>query len=198
MSTMNNGVAWNDAIVVNKQEGTNVTLDTNNKFVDKDIQLTINVKAGSATTPNTSITANPTLSLNSSTGVVTGAVNATQNVSPTISAGFVSIGSAGTVTINGSQTLQLSTKSAEVIIPSTTNQTIEAGKYLIGAQTIAGDANLIASNIRRGISIFNVTGTLNSVTLTNNEDFYIIVPNGTGDTITFHFVVDENGNTTIN
>jgi len=198
MSTMNNGVAWNDAIVVNKQEGTNVTLDTNNKFVDKDIQLTINVKAGSATTPNTSITANPTLSLNSSTGVVTGAVSATKNVSPTISAGFVSIGSAGTVTINGSQTLQLSTKSAEVIIPSTTNQTIEAGKYLIGAQTIVGDANLIASNIRRGISIFNVTGTLNSVTLTNNEDFYITVPNGTGDTITFHFVVDENGNTTIN
>ena len=94
--------------------------------------------------------------------------------------------------------MQLDTQAVQTITPGTTNQIIAEGKYLIGAQTIVGDANLIASNIRRGISIFNVTGTLNSVTLANNEDFYITVPNGTEDTITFHFVVDENGNTTIN
>ena len=198
MSTMNNGDSWNDAITIDRASGVKVTIDTDGKYVEKDIELTINVQPGSASTPNTSITANPTLSINSSTGVVTANVSTTKSVSPTVSPGFVSTGSAGTMTVSGSNTLSLTTQAAQTITPGTANQTIAAGKYLTGAQTITGDANLIASNIRRGISIFNVTGALNSVTLTTNEDFYIIVPNGTGDTITFHFVVDENGNTTIN
>ena len=43
--------------------------------------------------------------------------------------------------------------------PGTASQTIAAGQYLSGAQTIEGDANLLAANIRQGVSIFGVTGT---------------------------------------
>ena len=43
--------------------------------------------------------------------------------------------------------------------PRSTNITINSGAYLAGAQTILGDANLVASNIASGISIFGVTGT---------------------------------------
>ena len=197
MSTMNNGTSWNDAVTINKQSGTKITLDTDGKFVAKDIELTINVQAGSATTPNTIITANPTLSVNSSTGVVTANVNATESISPTVTAGYISTGSAGTMTVSGSNTLSLSTQAAQTITPGTTNQTIAAGKYLTGVQTIAGDANLIGANIINGVSIFGVLGTNNSVTLTNGEQFYITVPNGSSDPITFHFSVDSSGNTTI-
>ena len=48
---------------------------------------------------------------------------------------------------------------AQTITPGTTNQTIASGKYLTGIQTIKGDANLVASNIVIGKSIFGVIGT---------------------------------------
>lgn len=50
-------------------------------------------------------------------------------------------------------------KSAQTYIPSTNDQTIASGQYLSGAQTIKGDSNLIASNIKKGVSIFDVLGT---------------------------------------
>lgn len=51
-------------------------------------------------------------------------------------------------------------KAAATYTPTTTNQTIAAGTYLTGAQTIAGSANLVAGNIKNGVSLFGVTGTL--------------------------------------
>ena len=50
-------------------------------------------------------------------------------------------------------------KSAETIVPSTADKTIEAGVYLNEPQTIKGDVNLVPDNIRAGVSIFDVTGT---------------------------------------
>lgn len=52
------------------------------------------------------------------------------------------------------------TKSAQTYTPGTTNQTIASGRYLSGAQTILGDADLIASNIKNGKNIFGVTGSV--------------------------------------
>ena len=88
--------------------------------------------------------ATPIVTINNSTGVIT----ATQ----TQSAGYVSSG-----TTTG--TLSLTTKGAATITPTTTDQTIAASTFLTGAQTIKGDANLIASNIVSGTTIFGVTGT---------------------------------------
>ncbi len=51
-------------------------------------------------------------------------------------------------------------KAAETITPGTENQTIAAKQYLTGAQTIEGDGNLSAGNIKKGVSIFGVSGTL--------------------------------------
>ena len=51
-------------------------------------------------------------------------------------------------------------KGATSFRPGTASQTIAAGQYLSGAQTIEGDANLLAANIRQGTSIFGVAGTL--------------------------------------
>ena len=50
------------------------------------------------------------------------------------------------------------TKGAQTYTPTTTNQTISSGRWLTGAQTIKGDANLVASNIKSGVSIFGVSG----------------------------------------
>ena len=121
-----------------------------------------NIASGTATTPATSISAVPVLSINTATGVITGTVSASQNITPTVSAGYVSAGTAGTISVSGSDTLALTAQAAQTITPGTTAQTIAAGQYLTGAQTIAGDANLIAQNIKAGVSIFNVEGELST------------------------------------
>lgn len=117
------------------------------------------VATGSATTPATTITANPTISVNSS-GLITATTSTSQSITPTVVAGYVSSGIVGTVNVSGSKTQQLTTKGATTYTPSTTAQTIASGTYLTGTQTISGDANLVAENIKKDVSIFGVTGTL--------------------------------------
>lgn len=126
------------------------------------------VASGSAKTPATTITAAPTLSIDNSTGIVTGSVSASQNITPTVSAGYVSAGTAGTVTASGSDTLELNVQAAQTITPSTSNQTIAAGVFLTGAQTVAGDANLVAANIASGVSIFGVAGSLSAAVISQD------------------------------
>ena len=54
------------------------------------------------------------------------------------------------------------TKAATTYTPTTSNQTIAAGTYCSGVQTIKGDANLVADNIKSGVSIFGVAGSYES------------------------------------
>lgn len=49
-------------------------------------------------------------------------------------------------------------KSTQTYTPSTVNQTIASLQYLNGVQTILGDANLIAANIVKNKTIFDVVG----------------------------------------
>lgn len=126
------------------------------------------VASGSATTPATSITATPTISI-SLGGLITASVSASQSVTPTVSAGYVSSGTAGTVSVSGSDTSQMTVKAATTYTPTTSNQTIASGTYLTGAQTILGDANLVASNIKSGVSIFSVAGSLSSATVSQDS-----------------------------
>ena len=65
-----------------------------------------------------------------------------------------------TAYVNGSKvTGNMSERSSQTITPSTADKTISSGQYLTGTQTIKGDNNLTAGNIKSGVSIFGVTGT---------------------------------------
>ena len=89
--------------------------------------------------------ATPSISVNSSTGVIT--------ASATQSAGYVAAGTK-------SATSNLTTQGAKTVTPGTSNQTaVAAGRYTTGAVTVAGDSNLKAANIKKGAKIFGVTGT---------------------------------------
>nr|DAF78360.1 MAG TPA: tail protein [Caudoviricetes sp.] len=50
-------------------------------------------------------------------------------------------------------------KGAATYTPNRSNQTIAANQFLTGVQTIKGDTNLLAANIKKGVSIFGVVGT---------------------------------------
>ena len=69
-----------------------------------------------------------------------------------------------TAYVNGEKiTGTIVSQGAQTITPGTSNKTIVAGKYLSGTQTIKGDSNLKAANIKSGVSIFGVYGTHTNV-----------------------------------
>lgn len=68
-----------------------------------------------------------------------------------------------------------SQKAAETFTPGTQAQTIAANKWLAGAQTIQGDANLLATNIKKGVSIFNVAGSYEAAALDTNSAILKVV-----------------------
>lgn len=91
---------------------------------------------------------------------------------PTVnSIGYVSSGvqTAGYLDTSATSGLQLSTQEAKTITPTTYSQTaVASGKYTTGAVTVAGDANLVSSNIRAGKSIYGVNGVLGPFVLENS------------------------------
>lgn len=125
------------------------------------------IASGTAKTPATTISVTPTITV-SSAGLITASVSASQNVTPSVTAGYISSGTAGAVSVSGSETEQLTTKAAATITPGTSAQTIAAGTYLTGAQTISGDPDLVASNIKSGVNIFGVAGSLTSAVVSQD------------------------------
>lgn len=107
------------------------------------------VASGSATAPASISGTSATVS----TGTNTLTLTKTVSVTPSVTAGYVSSGTAG----NASVSLQASvtTKAAATIHPSTSDQTIASGTYTTGAQTIKAVtlANLTADNIKNGVTV---------------------------------------------
>ena len=116
-------------------------------------QASKSVASGSATPPTTISGSSATLS----TGTNTITLQKTLNVTPQVTAGYVSSGTQDSVLV--SLNANVTTKAAATITPGTTNQEIAAGTYLTGKQTIAGDSNLKGENIVAGKTIFNTAGT---------------------------------------
>lgn len=113
-------------------------------------QATKNVAAGTATTPATTITANPTFTIVSSTGKLTASYTGSSNITPTIGAGYITAGTAGKVTTTGTSTYTLATQAAQTITPTETQQTIASYRWLTGTQTIAAiSSNYVGTNIAR-------------------------------------------------
>ncbi len=60
---------------------------------------------------------------------------------------------------SGDQVGTMPNRGAVIITPGTSNQTIQAG-YHNGSGYVVGDSNLVANNIKNGVAIFGVTGSL--------------------------------------
>ena len=77
--------------------------------------------------------------------------------------------------VNGAKiTGSIQSKQAATYTPGTSDQTIASGQYLDGAQTIKGDANLVAQNILKDVTIFGVTGNLALPTISQDSTTKIL------------------------
>ena len=144
--------------------------------------------AGSATTPSTEIDVVVGVNVDQR-GYVSIYKLQSEAITPSIVEGYVSAGTPGTVDVFVTGGTLLDTQAAQTFTPTTSNQTIPIGKYTTGIQTILGDTNLVASNIKNGVSIFGVTGTYNgdgtTGTVYQDGDGYIVLdPDGEQLTIT--------------
>ena len=131
-------------------------------------QATKSVSSGSATAPATISGTSASVSTNTNTLTL----SKTVSVTPTVSAGYVSSGTAGNSTV--SLTASVTTKGATTYTPTTSSQTIASGTYLTGTQTISGDANLVAGNIVAGKSIFGVNGSAQIPSITQDSTTKIL------------------------
>ena len=117
-------------------------------------QGTKSVASGTVTSPSTISGTSASVSTGTNTLTLSKTVSVTPNVT---AAGYISSGTAGNASV--SLTASVTTKGAATYTPTTSDQTIASGTYTTGTQTIKGDANLVASNIVSGKSIFGVNGS---------------------------------------
>ncbi len=102
------------------------------------------------------------------------------------SAGYTS---GGTTT----ETLSIPTQAAKTVTPTTYAQTaVSSGRLTTGAVTVAGDANLKAENIKSGVSIFGIMGSLVST-----PKFEVRVENNTSGYVDFSEILEFDGVKTI-
>lgn len=90
------------------------------------------INAGSATTPDTTITPNTNISVNPN-GLVSVGVTGSQSITPSVQAGYVASGTAGTVSVVGGGNYQLTVETGIIVTPSTSQMTVDVdGKYMLG------------------------------------------------------------------
>lgn len=148
------------------QQTDTVTADGGYDGLDE-VNVTVNAMPSGSARPAATISATGSTV---STGTNTLTLSKSVTNIPQVTAGYVSAGTSGSSSV--SLTASVTTKAAATITPGTTNQTIASGTYLTGTQTISGDANLVAGNIKSGTTIFGVTGTYSGGGSSKNVQIY--------------------------
>lgn len=138
-------------------DGTGTVAATSGKVLDS-----VKIEVGKSVADRTTLNAGETATI--SKGYVSDEITITANPLKNQTPGTATeskILANETAWVNGSKvTGCIPSKSAATITPNTKDQTISAGQYLSGTQTIKGDTNLVAGNILKGKNIFGVSGTV--------------------------------------
>lgn len=196
---------WSGEADLTKQTSS-ITIPAGKKYVDADIVLQATVKSGSVNTPATTITANPTLSTTKDANGYKMSVSKTQSITPNVStAGWISTGTAGTITVNGSAYVPAATGSASVNV---TNNDVTGNNFVVsdtnssnvllktdikGTVTATTTAGYTPENNSYATANLSSTSTdkyLKGITL--NKGYQFDITNDITDTVTVKYVADDN------
>ena len=131
-------------------------------------QATKSVTSGSAKGPTTVSGTSATINADSNTLTLSKSVS----ITPVVTAGYVSSGTATSSAVSLSASVTV--VDTATITPGTSDQTIAANSYIAGAQTISGDANLIAANIVYGKTIFGVAGSAQIPVISQDSTTHVL------------------------
>lgn len=158
---------WSGTFQLTKQNNTKITLATNDKYIDKNIELTVNAQAATPSFTGGAITGSTSAS--STTATIDNSINnsgVTFSITGTAARDAIQYATA----VNG---WVYKAADAEAYSASTSTSITGATYYINGVQ---------------------ITAAASSAT---DKTFIITVPNGSGSTIDFVFHVDNNGNVTV-
>lgn len=169
---------WDVTYIADQASTIAKTLNTKDTIVDRNIKVAITIPQGSVNF--SSITDNSALV---SASPINGLSLTASGVAlpKTVSNGYIKSDN-----VQSYVNIKLSTSDVSIIpattyTPTTSSQTIDSHSYLMGAQTIAGDSNLIAGNIKSGVTIFGVSGSYVGQVINNQQKS--MVPSETAQTI---------------
>ena len=200
--------SWTGSNIQNSKQQT-YKFSTAGKYSDKDISLTVTAKSGSATTPTTTITANPTLSTTKETNGYKVSVSKSQNITPSVTEGWISSGTVGTVSVSGSAYIPeaigdiIMTPGSGNVTGSnvTLSESNTSGISVTGKGTVSSTAKITTAGYTPTNNSFatgsstssnSQTKYITGVTLTSGKSFQVT------DTInTWNWTIDSNGNVTI-
>lgn len=115
---------------------------------------------GLAKTPDSTISVNPSISVNSA-GLITATVSKNITITPTVTPGYIDTGTSGTITENGADTKQLTTQAGSTITPTESEQTAVAeGKFTTGDVKVGAiSSTYVGSDIpRKGAADLTASG----------------------------------------
>lgn len=174
MANLTDSTNLTGTITISKATGTKVTLDTDHKYLSKDIELTINAQTTSATVSGNVVSyGSGWISAGSTT------VTDANLVAGNIKNGVTIFGVTGTMVAealvisdtldtNGGTIRTITTSTTPTMLqqkininPSTAAVTVtpDNGYDAMTSVQINGDEDLVAGNIKSGVNIFGVTGT---------------------------------------
>ena len=127
-------IGYKGSTITSINSGGVTTLNTIGTFCEDNITVTFNKTQGEVFTPATTITTNPSITLSATTGTITAFYSGASNITPTVTPGYVSAGTAGIVRTSGTSTYQLSTVAAQTITPTTASQlAVASGRFTTGS-----------------------------------------------------------------
>ena len=151
---------WDVAYTADQAATVTKMMETGGTMLDRDIKVAVTIPSGSVTAPS-SISgggATTTFTPNPATLHMAKDISVTPQVT---TAGYISAGTAATSSV--SLSAQAAGLLNSTITPTTTDISLAtngAGPYWITTSAkVAGDADLVAGNIKKDVSIYGVTGT---------------------------------------